>query len=131
MNDIKIGGRLMKDGDLRVNKDGKAWLSLLVAAEMKLSSSERKKRQDEGKKTANPVPLYVQGKYAEIIARYMTKGKPITVSEGEVRSWFTDDGKIEMRLIAKQIEWFDNTTIDQTDDVDPASLGRDDDNIPF
>ena len=84
MNKVVLLGNLVKDPELRIIDNGERCYTKVVIA------IDRNFRTLSGEKEADFIPVIFWGKKAEILCKYMTKGRAISVS-GRLRTCSYED----------------------------------------
>lgn len=123
MNKVCLVGRLTKDPEIRYTPDNQ-----LAIARFTLAVNRPIKK--EGQPDADFLPIVVFGKLAENCAKYIGKGRLISVSGRlQSRSWDDQDGKRHYGLdvIGEEVKFLDKAKEEEPDFV-PAD---EEDDLPF
>lgn len=137
MNKVVLIGRLTKDPELKFTPgNGVAVATITLAVD--------KRVKQEGKPTADFIPVVIWGKQAEATANYMAKGSLISVAGRiEVRSYDAKDGtkRYVTEVVAEEVQFLDkkgSTTngsdakdTNKSDEYEIDMTPVDDSDIPF
>ncbi|SKA89564.1 single-strand binding protein [Clostridium sp. USBA 49] len=108
MNKVVLIGRLTRDPDLKFTPGKGTAVSTVT-----LAVDNYFRKDAEGKKTADFIPVIVWGKQAENLANYMTKGKLIGVSGRiQTRNYEAKDGtkRYVTEIIADEVQFLEKGT---------------------
>lgn len=138
MNKVVLVGRLTKDPELKFTPGNSTAVATVTLA------VDRRVKQ-EGKQSADFIPVVIWGKQAEATANYMTKGSQLSVSGRiEVRTYDAKDGtkRYVTEVVAEEVQFLDkkgtasnatetknSSKAEGYDDVDMTPV--DDGDIPF
>lgn len=136
MNKAILIGRLARDPEVRYTQSGKAVASFTLAVDRRFSRAA----QQEGRQTADFIPVVAWDKLAEACSNYLTKGRRTAV-EGriQVRSYEAQDGakRYVTEVIAESVEFLStkrSTTSDAPqvyDGIGGVGTPVPDSDIPF
>lgn len=103
LNKVMIMGRVTRDPESRYTPSGTAILDLSLAVNRKIKSAE------EIKEEVTFVDVTFWGKAAEVLAKYVTKGKPLYI-EGRLHldTWEdkqTGQKKTRLKIIGEEFEF--------------------------
>lgn len=89
LNDIILTGRVTRDAELQYTHSGTAFVNFSVAVNEGVKQSD-----GVWKDVANFFEITLWGKQAETLARFLSKGKQVSV-QGRLKqqTWQTEDGK--------------------------------------
>ena len=143
MNSVQLSGRLTKDLELRIlNNDNKtAVVNFIIAVDREMSKEKRQECEEQGKQTADFIPVTVFGKPAENCANYLEKGSKVIVT-GKITTGSytaqTGETKYTMQVTADRVEFVgekkkvnNQTPVDFMDDDDFFDNYDEDDKYPF
>ncbi|HAQ39630.1 MAG TPA: single-stranded DNA-binding protein [Clostridiales bacterium] len=110
MNSVQLSGRLTKDLELRRldNSNKTAVINFMLAVDKEMSKEKKRECEDQGKQTADFIPVRVFGKPAENCAKYLEKGsKVIVIGKITTGSYITQTGEIKytMQITADRVEF--------------------------
>jgi single-strand DNA-binding protein len=114
MNTVTLTGRLTTDPELRSTTNGSV-ASLRLAVQR-----PRKDGEDQG---ADYVDITVFGRQADTVAQYLAKGRKVAI-EGRLHhsEWDSDNGRRQkLEVIARNVEFLDPRTTNNTDEAAPAA----------
>lgn len=74
MNEVVLIGRLAKEPDLKFMPSGMAVTKIILAVDKELFGDKKQEVINQGKPTADFIPLSIFGKQAENAANYLNKG---------------------------------------------------------
>ena len=142
MNDVSLVGRLTKDPELKfIPGSGTAVCNFTLAVDRGLSKDKEKELKEEGKPTADFIRIVVWGKQGENSAKFLAKGRLVSVS-GSIRTsrsenddgsynYFTDVNAYNVEYL----DWGDDSKSSnkKSEDVNPDDFSsvEDLDDIPF
>ncbi len=110
MNSVQLSGRLTKDLELRRldNSNKTAVINFMLAVDKEMSKEKKRECEDQGKQTADFIPVTVFGKPAENCVKYLEKGsKVIVIGKITSGSYTTQNGEIKytMQVTADRVEF--------------------------
>jgi len=145
VNNVVLIGRLTKDPELRfLSGNGTAVATFSIAVDKDLSKDKKQEFEQQGKQTADFIPIVVWGRQGENCANYLSKGKLVAI-QGRIQTRSYDNPQGEKRYVTEVVaervqflEWGDgkpvnnnrNMSSDNTADTD-GFHPVDDDDIPF
>lgn len=102
MNYVFLIGRLTKDPDLRITKNGKSTARMTLAV-------DRDYKNKNGERETDFIPIVTWGSLAETCAMYLEKGKKICViGKMEVRSYIDKEiKKYITEVIARDVRFLE------------------------
>lgn len=143
INNVVIIGRLVRDPELKfIPSSGMAVANFTLAVDKEMAKDKKEEFKQQGKPTADFIPIVVFGKIAESSANFLAKGK-MTAVNGRIqtRNYTTEAGdkKYITEVVAARVEFIDrgeqggySKPASQTPVVDDDIFQpTDDDDIPF
>lgn len=143
MNNVNLIGRLVADPEMRVTNGGTSVANMRIAVDKRLAKEKKAEFEAAGKPTADFINVVTFGPQAEVMAKYVTKGKLIGVSGRlETGSYDAQDGskRYTTDVISNSVdilEWPDNPN-NESSSQDSSDFGgvegfhpADLDDIPF
>ena len=140
MNSSVIIGKLTRDPDLRYLDSGTAVCRFIVAVDKQMSKDKKEQLREQGKPTADFIPVNVWGKMGETSAKYLSKGSKVAV-QGEITTGQYKTGSGETRyttdLTARNVQFLDDKQrqTESEKQYDPSDFSNgpqlDDDEVPF
>ncbi len=128
MNSVQLTGRLTKDLDLKRLDNNTAVINFIIAVDKEISKEKKEQYMNEGKKTAEFIPVAVFGRPAENCACYLAKGSKVAIS-GKLTtgSYVATSGetRFTMHVIADRVEFIG--TKKQKEQQSPIIFDDDDD----
>lgn len=85
MNKVILHGRLARDPELRYTQSNKAVANFTLAVDRELTKEKKEQALANGQPTADFIRCIAFGKTAEVIDKYLTKGRRILI-EGIIRT---------------------------------------------
>ena len=130
MNKVVLIGRLVRDPEVRYTQSGKAVASFTLAVDRRFSRAA----QQEGRQTADFIPVVAWDKLAEACSNYLTNGRRTAV-EGriQVRSYEAKDGskRYVTEIIAESVEFLGDKGAGNSDAQGYGGTPVPDSDIPF
>lgn len=110
MNSVQLSGRLTRDLELRRldNSNKTAVINFILAVDKEISKEKRERAINQGKQTADFIPVTVFGKPAENCANYLEKGSQVIVTGKITTGSYTDQSgetKYTMQVTADRVEF--------------------------
>ena len=139
MNKVILVGRLTKDPEIRYTQSGIAVATFTLAVDRKYV------KKDEGKQTADYIPIVCWRKTAEVVGNNLVKGRRVGIEGAmQVRTYDAQDGSKRWitEVVADEVEFLDSrqesqgaaqhTGSSQTGTFPPANAQEiADEEIPF
>lgn len=145
MNNVVLIGRLVRDPELKfIPSSGMAVANFTLAIDKEMSKDKKEEFKQQGKPTADFIPVVVFGKIAETCANFLAKGR-MTAVNGRIqtRTYTANTGnkRYITEVLASRVEFIDwgnrsggsqqsNNDYPDFNDED-VFQPTDDDNIPF
>ena len=85
MNSVIIHGRLARDPDVRYTNEQMAVANFTVAVDRDMTKAKREQAQAKGQPTADFIRCKAFGKTAEVIEKYLSKGRRILI-QGRIQT---------------------------------------------
>lgn len=137
MNSAVIIGRLTRDPELRYLDSGTAVCRFIVAVDKQMKKDKKEQLREQGKPTADFIPVNVWGNMGETSAKYLSKGSKVAV-QGEITTgqYKTDSGETRYTtdLTARNVQFLDDKQRQaELQQVEESDFGPqlDDDEVPF
>ncbi len=141
MNLAVIIGRCARDPELKfIPSSGMAVCKMTIAVDRDMAKDKKQEAQNQGKQTADFIPVTIFGKMAETSAQYLSKGSQVAV-KGRINtgSYSKEDGSkgYTTDILAEKVEFLGSksegqarpqTNFDTDEDI---FVPVDDDKIPF
>jgi len=146
MNNCDLIGRLVRDVELKfIPSTGMAVAKFTIAVDKNMSKDKKDQAKQQGKPTANFIPVTVFGKSAENCANYLFKGSQCAVQgEFNTGSYTKEDGTkvYTSDILASRVEFLSKKETNNTqsgngrpvefpDDENDIFQPVADDDIPF
>ena len=138
MNSVSLIGRLTRDPDVRYSAGSQTAVARFTLA------VDRQRAAREGEPTADFISIVCFGKTAELVEKYITKGRQVGVTGRIQTGSYDKDGQriYTTDVIADRVEFLDRGnsssegsgnygSSNNTDQLPPGIATIDDDDIPF
>lgn len=129
MNFVGMLGRLTKDVDLRITKNGTSVASFTLAVNRKFAK--------DGEQQADFISVIAWGKTADFCEKYFSKGQQIALTGRiQTRSWDDQEGKkrFSTEVVAEQVYFAESKRKDEDQSIrenEPVIDFGDDEDVPF